>query len=65
MEGTLCVRDGRVKVEGGGFSFSGGGCRCVGGRRSFLAVGLVFRRSRNTAVDATGDVDTIEMRAMA
>ncbi len=24
MEGTLCVRDGRVKVEGGGFSFSGG-----------------------------------------
>ncbi len=48
----LCVRNGREKVLGEGFSFSGGGCRCVLGLQVISGGGLVFRRSRSRKATA-------------
>ena len=79
------MRDGRRRVQVGGFSFSGGGVDVAGVAGLFWRWGPVFRRLRNAAagaawvvdggggadfvsiraeVDAAGDGDTIEMRAM-
>ena len=55
----LCVRDGRRGVYGGAFSFSGGKATGVVGG----GVGADFVRIQ-AAVDAAGDRDAIEMRAM-
>ena len=63
------MRDGRRRVQVGGFSFSGGGVDVAGVAGLFQRCGLVFRRSRNAAdgvawvVDDGGGADFVSIHA--